>query len=132
MPKLVVSCILERDNELLMGMKKGDRENGQFCFPGGKVEENEKIAIAATRELKEETNLVVYPHQWRFVGYTEPDNKIIMFLYTKQFFGDLKCLDKNFVCWEWIDKCNWPYPCVQGMELFRELWQPEVEIRATK
>lgn len=37
----------------------------KVTFPGGKIEEGESLVAAASRELREETGVVVEPHQWQ-------------------------------------------------------------------
>lgn len=121
-PIVVVSCIIEMSNRLLMGMRLDKGEEGEWCFPGGKVESKETMVEAATRELMEETNLLVRAEKWKFMGFSEPSGKIIMFFHTKDFTGQTRCLDKNFASWEWVPKNSWPNPLVPGAELFREIW----------
>jgi len=47
----------EKKLQLLMIKRKGEPHKGQWAIPGGAVENNEDIDVAAYRELKEETNI---------------------------------------------------------------------------
>ena len=55
----VVWVVLKSKNRFLLIQRSfEDVSGGTWCFPGGKVNPDDKtLAIAATRELKEETNL---------------------------------------------------------------------------
>lgn len=60
---IISTGIIVRDNRVLIGKVEEQKleEFGDitYIFPGGKVEEGETYAEACTRELKEETNLLV-------------------------------------------------------------------------
>lgn len=50
---------IQKDNRLLLGLKKKGFGEGRYNGFGGKVEEGETIEAAAKRELKEEINIEV-------------------------------------------------------------------------
>ncbi len=50
------TIILDKDNRVLL-LRRAD--NNSWCFPGGAVELGEKTEVAASREIKEETGLIV-------------------------------------------------------------------------
>lgn len=54
----------DRDDNLCVAMVKR-KDNGKFALPGGYVNYQELLMDAAIRELKEETNLVMYPELCR-------------------------------------------------------------------
>ena len=60
-PALTVDIILllhgERGPEVLLIQRKHPPFEGQWAFPGGFVEENEPLVVAAQRELREETHV---------------------------------------------------------------------------
>ena len=58
-PKVAATCIVERDQKVLM-IKRGNEPGiGLWSFPGGYVDRGEVVEEAAVREVLEETNLEV-------------------------------------------------------------------------
>lgn len=57
--KTYVSTIIEENNKFLLVKEAKKQCYGKWGFPSGHVEEDEYIFDAATREVKEETNLEV-------------------------------------------------------------------------
>lgn len=60
-------AIIEGD-EILLVQRARDPGRGQWAVPGGKVEWGETLAEAATREVKEETGLLVELDEVIWVG----------------------------------------------------------------
>ena len=60
-PSIMVDAIVEKDDKLLLVRRKKDPFKGSLTFPGGKVDEGERVEDGLKRELKEETNLDVEP-----------------------------------------------------------------------
>ena len=58
-PIPTVDIIIQRDSQILLVERKKDPFKGHFVFPGGFVNEGEKVEDAALREVKEETSLSV-------------------------------------------------------------------------
>lgn len=56
---IISGCVIERDNKILMVKEAKKRCYGQWNFPAGHVNEFEKIADAAIREVFEETGCKV-------------------------------------------------------------------------
>ncbi|WP_333780600.1 NUDIX hydrolase [Hoeflea poritis] len=56
-PRIAVSAILRRENRYLLVLRGKGQSQGQYAFPGGKVEPGERLDIAALRELREETGI---------------------------------------------------------------------------
>lgn len=55
----VVGGIIEENGRILIAQRTGDRHEGRWEFPGGKVEEGEDHREALAREILEEFNLVI-------------------------------------------------------------------------
>ena len=55
-------CFLQKDNKLLLGMKKRGFGQGKYNGFGGKLQEGETIIQGVLRELKEECGIQVQEH----------------------------------------------------------------------
>ncbi len=64
-------CLLKRDNEVLLAMKKRGFGEGKYNGVGGKIEQNETPEEAMIRETQEEIN--VTPLKYEKVGLIEFD-----------------------------------------------------------
>ena len=60
-PSIAVDIILEKDDRLLVVLRKKDPFKGSLAIPGGFMKEGERVEDAATREMLEETNLNIEP-----------------------------------------------------------------------
>lgn len=59
-PRVGVGVMIQnKNNEVLLGLRKGSHGAGEWSFPGGHVEFGETIFETAKRETKEETGLKV-------------------------------------------------------------------------
>lgn len=59
MRKVLTLCIVQKEGEVLLGMKKRGFGQGRWNGFGGKVKGEETIEVAARRELKEEAGIEV-------------------------------------------------------------------------
>ena len=55
----VGAFVFDRDGRILLVERGAPPSEGQWSIPGGKLEMNETLAQAVTREVREETGLVV-------------------------------------------------------------------------
>ncbi|MES2485027.1 MAG: NUDIX hydrolase [Bacteroidota bacterium] len=55
----VVFKKIDGENHILFIKRKNDPDKGKWALPGGFVDENEDLPIAAARELEEETGLIL-------------------------------------------------------------------------
>ena len=60
-PSVMVDAVVVRNEKVLLVKRKKDPFKGFLTFPGGKVDEGEKVEDAVKRELLEETSLDIEP-----------------------------------------------------------------------
>jgi 8-oxo-dGTP diphosphatase/2-hydroxy-dATP diphosphatase len=111
MNKVKTLCIIERNNQILMGMKKRGFGEGWWNGFGGKVEEGEEIEEAAIRETKEEVGIQVNRLEERgmilfhFEGDPDPiEMHIFAVLESKG-----EPIESEEMKPEWFDKDKIPY-----------------------
>ena len=68
-PLIGVGVVIWRGEQILLGNRINDSNEGVWQFPGGHLETGESVTECAAREVKEETGLVV--QGFRHLGYTE-------------------------------------------------------------
>ena len=58
-PKVGIAVVIERNNKILLGKRKGSHKSGFWAVPGGHLEFNETLEDCAIREVMEETGLTI-------------------------------------------------------------------------
>ncbi len=57
-----MACVEDSTGRWLLGLSTAnDDRNGTYCFPGGGIKRGEDESVAAVRECREETGLLVKP-----------------------------------------------------------------------
>ncbi len=107
--------VYDKQNRLLLGLRKSPHGNGTWCPPGGHLEYGESFEQAASREAKEETNLDIAPADIEVVGVTNDffnesgKHYVTVHLKAKAFSGEIKlCEPDKFAEWRWFDMDNLP------------------------
>ena len=59
----VAAAVIIQNGKVLLASRPADKPPAGWEFPGGKLEPGETVADAAKRELREELDLQVIPHQ---------------------------------------------------------------------
>jgi 8-oxo-dGTP diphosphatase len=66
--KLAVDLVVYRNGDVLFVKRKFPPFEGQLALPGGFVEDNETVEMAAVRELYEETSVMAHPSKLKLLG----------------------------------------------------------------
>lgn len=87
---VAVGIIFNDKNEILVAERqKNKHQGGTWEFPGGKIEKNETVFAALTRELHEEIGIsVVAAEAWQQFPYEYADKQILLDVWlVKNFLG---------------------------------------------
>lgn len=99
-----VRCYLIKDNEVVaIKYKKGNRKEGYYDIPGGKIEEGETPKQTAIREMKEETGIEVKNLKYKGTIIKEyPDRKFVFETFiANEYEGKPQEVEENTA--EWIE-----------------------------
>ena len=99
-----VRCYLIKDNEVVVTKyKKGNKKEGYYDIPGGKIEEGETPKQTAIREMKEETGIEIQNLKYKGIMTIEyPDRMFILDTFiSREYEGEPQEFEENKS--EWID-----------------------------
>lgn len=102
-----VKCYLLKDNKIVViKYKKGNRKEGYYDIPGGKIEEGEIPKQTAIREMEEETRIVVKNLKDRGIMTVEyPDRKFVFDIFiSSDYEGEPQEVKENTSQWIEIRK----------------------------
>jgi 8-oxo-dGTP pyrophosphatase MutT (NUDIX family) len=135
--KQATLCLLLREGEILLAMKKRGFGVGRWNGPGGKVEPGERLEEAAARELEEEAGLAVLPEDlekaavisFRFKDRAEWDQEVHIYL-SRRWKGEPKETAEMRPRWfrledipygeMWADDRYWLPPVLRGKRITGE------------
>ena len=110
--KIVTLCLIEKDSQVLLGMKKRGFGAGHFNGFGGKVEEHETIEGATARELFEESGLTALSlkkiGQLMFAFRDESDLELEMHIFKTEDFIGIP-VESEEMRPQWFDKDDIPF-----------------------
>lgn len=102
-----VRCYLIKDNKVVViKYKQGNKKEGYYDIPGGKIEEGEKPVKTAIREMKEETGLKVKNLKYKGNMIIEYPNRTFDFdvFITNESEGEPQEFEENASEWMEIEK----------------------------
>jgi len=102
--------IFNKNNQLLLGLRKSKHAENTWCAPGGHMEYGETNEQAAIRETKEETGLDILPENLYLQGITNDFYKesgkhyITLHMFCKHYTGTPKIMEPTKCAeWKWFD-----------------------------
>lgn len=108
-PKVGLGVFVMKDEQFLIGLRKGAHGEGTWCFPGGHLEFGESWNACARRETTEEVGVKIdnvrHVATTNDIFETEEKHYITIFMMADYISGDVeikeseKCLE-----WRW---CHW-------------------------
>jgi len=114
-PGVGVAVIVVKNNQVLLGKRKGSHGSGTWNFPGGKLDLYESLEDCAKREVKEEANIEIDVK--RFLTITndmfnsEGKHYVTIFMVSDYKSGEVKITEpEKCTEWSWFDWNNLPQP----------------------
>ena len=72
-PFLTVDCVIFKSDSVLLIKRRNEPHKGCYALPGGFVDIGETVEQACSRELKEETGVMVNQEKLKLIGvYSDP------------------------------------------------------------
>ena len=111
-PKLATASIIEREGLTLMVRRAVQTGYGFWSMPGGYVDRGEVVEMAAAREVREETGLIV--NIGHLVGvFSDADNPVVVAAYSAVETGGVlapgpECLEVGFFAVENLPPLAFP------------------------
>lgn len=111
-----VGCwIFNSNGQILLGKRKSEHGNGTWAPPGGKLEFGETPQQCASRELFEETGIIIPQNKFSILSFTND-------IFPQQHYITIHCCAKNVIAtpiikepdkceqWKWFDLDKLPKP----------------------
>ena len=98
----VAAAIIYIDGQFLLSKRKAEQHQGnKWEFPGGKIDADETVEQALSRELKEELNITVsQQHAFLNLDFQYPEKKVsLYFQLVTEFEGQEQGLEGQQVAW---------------------------------
>lgn len=119
-PSVGVGVVVYKNDQILLGRRKGAHGEGAWSFAGGHLEFGENVEECAKRELAEETGLKALSlHLGPWVNDIIDGDKhyITLFVFVHEFEGEVQLLEPHKCAgWHWFDSHALPAPLFQPIE----------------
>ncbi|MGL1935034.1 MAG: NUDIX hydrolase [Fibrobacterales bacterium] len=119
--KVGVGVLIVRNNQVLLGKRKGSHGEGTWALPGGHLEFGETVVECAAREVLEETGLII--ENVGHAGFTTdvfPDVEhqyVTLFALAHNPTGEPETREPNKCTgWHWFSWNNLPRPLFAPLE----------------
>jgi len=105
MPIATVAAIIKNDDgKILLTRRNVEPFKGQWCLPGGHIDENEKALEAVIREAKEETGLDFEAEFFTYADEIIPKHNwhVVVIVFTGKGRGELAAQKKEVTDIDWF------------------------------
>lgn len=124
-PRVGVGVMIEnRNNEIILGLRRGSHGEGEWSFPGGHLDFGETLEQTARREVREEVGLEIGKIELISVAdemrYLKSDGKHYVNIgFCAEYLGGEPVLREPDQCqeWRWFSLDNLPENLFEGTEL---------------
>lgn len=125
--------LIQEDKVVAICYKSGNKKEGYYDIPGGKIEEGETAEQAAIREMKEETGIEVNDLERKgnlIIEY--PTRKLIFDIFiTHTYQGEPKETADNFSTWIAIEQLFQKEKILAGMVLLNRFFRKSLLAKNT-
>lgn len=130
----LIGVVVMRNDQILLGKRKGSHAAGTWAFPGGHLEFGESVEDCARREVLEETGLKVLSLElgpWVANIIDEQKHYVTLFAYVNDFEGELQLLEPD-KCegWHWFSPKELPRPLFPSIESLIQRLAPDFFLRS--
>lgn len=116
-----IGVLVFKDGKILLGKRKGSHGEGEYAFPGGKLDYLESFENCARREIKEECGIEIENIRFQFIANLlkyKPKHFTHINLIADWKSGDPEVLEpEKCESWGWYDIDNLPKPLFSIIEL---------------
>ncbi len=120
-PKVGVGVTVFKDGKVLLGKRQGSHGEGEYAWPGGKLEYGESFTDCARREVREECGLEITNIRFqRLANVTKyaPKHFVDVALLADWVSGEPRVLEPEKVeSWDWYGLDNLPAPLFEFCKL---------------
>ena len=120
--KTAVCILLVKNNEFLSVSLKEDHSD--LNLPGGKVENKESYIGCAIREMKEETGLIIFPPDLKYLHGAQDGDYFVITLFTNNYEGQIDTEENHIVKWlpvkELKNSKKWPKYNTEIFEIYKK------------
>ncbi len=116
-----------RDNQVLLGLRKGSHGEGEYAFPGGHLEYKESFKNCALREIAEECGVKVKNLRFQCLSNVDkyqPHHYVLIGFAADWESGEPQVLEPDR-CegWQWFDLNNLPGNLFEMSKLIIDSYQ---------
>lgn len=120
-PRVGIGVLVMRDDQVLLGKRKGSHGEGEYAFPGGHLDYMESFADCARREVLEETGIEIDMINFLLLAnitHYAPKHYVHLTVTAKWSGGEPKLLEpEKCEGWAWYDLDNLPSPLFEFCQI---------------